>query len=105
MYIYANDDIELIDCLVRHGANVNYHDGDGWNALFHACTKGNLNVVKYLVEHGAVIDSKNSLSKTVFEYATTDEIKNYLFEKIEKDKMISLFKKSLVQKQFDNAAR
>ncbi len=103
MWATRHDNIELIDCLVRHGANVNYHDGDGWNALFHACTKGNLKVVKYLVEHGAVIDSKNSLSKTVFEYATTDEIKNYLFEKIEKDKMISLFKKSLVQKEFDNA--
>ena len=103
MWASRLNDVRLVTLLVSHGADVNYHDGDGWNALFHACSKGNFNVVKFLVENGAVVDSKNSLSKTVFEYATTDEIKNYLFEKIEKDKMITLFKKSLKQKEFDNA--
>lgn len=98
MWASRLNDVRLVTLLVSHGADVNYHDGDGWNALFHACSKGNFNVVKFLVENGAVVDSKNSLSKTVFEYATTDEIKNYLFEKIEKDKMITLFKKSLQQK-------
>lgn len=50
--IVAND-IERVDYLVGHGAQVNSHDGDGYTPLIGAIRSGFVTVATYLVEHRA----------------------------------------------------
>lgn len=38
-------------------ANINARDNFKWTPLHHACHSGQLNVVEFLIEHGAEIDA------------------------------------------------
>jgi len=49
------DDPELVETLVRRGADVNVPSGPSFcqtTALHAACIRGNLDIVRCLVEHG-----------------------------------------------------
>lgn len=46
-----------------------------------ASQKGNLNLVKFCVERGAVVNFKNSMQRTPLDYAKNKEIKEFLQSK------------------------
>ncbi len=51
--------------LVKHGANVNLQDEDGYTALHWACWQHNdLNMIRFLLNHGADLALKNSEGQT-----------------------------------------
>eukprot|EP00916_Digyalum_oweni_P009430 GHVL01015880.1.p1 GENE.GHVL01015880.1~~GHVL01015880.1.p1 ORF type:complete len:227 (+),score=49.36 GHVL01015880.1:101-781(+) len=56
--------IEIIECLLAHNADVNFSMEDGDTPMHMAAHKGRLDVMKILVEHGAVVDAKNKEDET-----------------------------------------
>jgi len=40
---------------VEHGLDINKESTEGWTPILNACEKGHIEIVKYLVEHGADI--------------------------------------------------
>ncbi|MFC1842903.1 ankyrin repeat domain-containing protein [Candidatus Dependentiae bacterium] len=68
--IVARNFLMVIEYFLEKGADINRRSFRGWTSLAFACWKGNLGLVKYLVERGANIEqSRLSFSK---------EVKNYL---------------------------
>ena len=53
LYASADNRIELIKSVNLRGFNLNSYDYDGRTALHLAASEGHLDVVKYLIEHGA----------------------------------------------------
>jgi ankyrin repeat protein len=114
--------LEAVEALAGAGANlarwVNYGDGLGATLLSHAIGKGNLDVVKALVRHGARagIDDLGAAIKTGnvdvaalllgtgmdLNYVCKNTTKNFALDCAEKSKnpaMIPLVKKALVQRE------
>ena len=54
--MYTEEDIiKIIEYLLEEGANVNYEDEDGNSLLLIAILNDRFNIVKYLVEKGAIV--------------------------------------------------
>jgi hypothetical protein len=49
---------EVAELLIKHNADVEARDSDGWTPLHFAAEKGNLDVAKVLISHGASINAK-----------------------------------------------
>ena len=52
--------LEIVMCLVNHGAQVEAKDNVGWTPLHHAADFGFHNIAQYLIENGAQIDAKET---------------------------------------------
>lgn len=79
-----NNRLDIIDYLIKKGANIDVVDSDGYTPLMYACKEGNLQLVKFLVENGANIDGENEHKDrpvTVAAYYENPEIVKYLVEK------------------------
>ncbi|XP_021738013.1 potassium channel AKT1-like [Chenopodium quinoa] len=55
-YAVEQDDLELLQNIVRHGGDVTLPKSDGTTPLHAAVTNGNVAIVRFLLEHGADID-------------------------------------------------
>jgi ankyrin repeat protein len=81
----ASGDLEGVKSAIGQGAHVDYKGRAGFTPLNAAARQGNLEVVKYLVEHGADIDkSDNNRDKTPLLAASFKghfDIVKYLVEK------------------------
>ena len=79
-----NNDINRVNSILNNGkANINAKDRDGWTALIWASCKGDLEIVKLLVESGADIDAKDNDGWTALMRASWRgylEIVQYLVE-------------------------
>lgn len=65
--IKSNDQsLETVRLLVENGADVNRGDVSGWTPLHEACSKGDLELVKYLVSKGADKSLRNKDGATPF---------------------------------------
>jgi hypothetical protein len=53
------DDISRIEDLLNEGLDVNGMNERGWSALMIAASKGNMEILKLLIENGAALDDKN----------------------------------------------
>lgn len=53
------DDISRIKDLINEGLDVNGMNERGWSALMIAASKGNMEILKLLIENGAALDDKN----------------------------------------------
>ena len=80
---------EVISLLVEKGANVNQYAGSGLTPLYHACSEGNLEVIKILINNHADINLPeiNSQHKrlpfwTVCKWERVDVAKYLLDEKL-----------------------
>ncbi|XP_029106514.1 kinase D-interacting substrate of 220 kDa B isoform X1 [Scleropages formosus] len=51
--------LEIVQVLIRRGANVNLDDVDCWTALISASKEGHVEVVKELLENGAYIEHRD----------------------------------------------
>ncbi|CAF3870919.1 unnamed protein product [Adineta steineri] len=56
--------LDVIDLLIRAGANLNSVDNDGWTPLHAAAHWDKHDILKYLVERNANIDAKNYAGQT-----------------------------------------
>ena len=51
---------DVVHTLIEHGATVNIRDADLWTPLHAAVACGNVELVKYLVQHGASLVAINA---------------------------------------------
>ena len=58
---------------------MNVQDEYGWTALIIASENGYLDIIKYLIDSGALTELKNNEGKTAKDLAATDDIRA-LFE-------------------------
>jgi len=63
------DSVAAMTLLLKAGAEINAHAADGQTALHSAVQKGWIKVVKFLAEHGATLDAKDSRGRTALDYA------------------------------------
>jgi ankyrin repeat protein len=81
----ASGDLGEVKSAIEHGADVNFRGPGGFNALNAAARNGHLEVIQYLVEHGASIDQNdNQKHKTALLAASFQrhfDIVQYLVEK------------------------
>ena len=59
-------DIDALSALVAEGANINEQDEQGWTALHWSAGKGDLEVIKFLLEHQADITLTGQDNRTPF---------------------------------------
>jgi serine/threonine protein kinase len=64
--VYGN--VEMLELLLEHGANINAKDNSGITPLHAAIQTGNLSITKWLLEHGASINAKNNSGTTPLHY-------------------------------------
>ena len=58
------NNVELIDWLVRNGANINASDNIGFTALHFAAQEANTESLKSLIKHGADLNQKDMHGNT-----------------------------------------
>lgn len=68
----ANKDKSLVDFLLKHGADVNAQDKDGWTALMEATCVGNKEIIELLLNNGADVSIEDNEGGTVFDVAKDD---------------------------------
>ena len=56
--VCINNDIHTVKYLVKKGVNINIIDNSGYTPLYYACYYEYINMIKYLVNHGALILSQ-----------------------------------------------
>ncbi|MBP0027711.1 ankyrin repeat domain-containing protein [Roseofilum sp. Guam] len=87
-------DLPFVDFLIKAGADVNVRNQYGWTPLmstaFFVDTSSHgiytqLEIVKFLLEHGADIELKDNRGKNVLELAEEDEIHKEVIELLEKN--------------------
>jgi ankyrin repeat protein len=59
MFIAANGSIELAEILLQHGADINTTDSQKETPLHWAYLEEMIDMIKYLVEHGANAELQN----------------------------------------------
>ncbi len=76
--IFANNPVETIKFLVEQGNSVNKRTHDSRTYIFWAASRGNLELMKYFVDQGAIMDLKDShgYSLLLFTAATGQMDKN-----------------------------
>jgi len=79
LYFAKQNKLREIRKALAQGGNVNYKDYDYRTSLHIAANYGNFDIVKYLVSHGASINTKDRFGKTPI-----DEAKMNGFQEIEK---------------------
>ncbi len=62
--VWATQHPKMVELLLRHGANPNGSNAEGYSALLDACRQGNLSSAKILLKYGAKVNSKAYSGKT-----------------------------------------
>lgn len=79
--------IETISFLLDRGADIDAQDNEGWTPLHAAVCCGSLPIVKLLCERGADLTYVNSDKELATDLAEDEEIKQYLNDEFEKQKI------------------
>lgn len=61
--------MDVLECLVERGANVNAEDYHGRRALHWVAKHGGGECARFLVENGAVVDARDHSGKTSYQWA------------------------------------
>jgi cytohesin len=79
-----SEDADLVDTVIRHGADVNGLPTANVRPLFHALTAHSLDMVKVLLSHGADVKAKDhkgfSILEACDEYRATQDVKQELMK-------------------------
>ena len=65
--------LEVGQCLLDRGANIDSRDGLRYTPLMTAAVQGHVEFARMLLEHGAMIDAQNYLGNTALHYAIANE--------------------------------
>ncbi len=101
-----NGDVELVELLIKAGANLNFVDKNGVTALFQAAQNGDKEVVQLLIKAGADLDIARNVGATALHAAICldkDIIAEMLFNKhmeIERNVETLIEKTSKIIKKF-----
>lgn len=81
LILHGTDDAEVTKCakvLIQNGINVNVADKDKHSALHYAVERGNIELVKLLIEAKADVNAKNSHNRTVLDCTFASDIRELL---------------------------
>lgn len=92
----ANKDFDLIEKLIKLGADPNFIASNGATLLHIASAKGDLNLLRILLSHGANIRAKNKRNQSAFEVAANSEVVQIL-----KEHLIPLTKSASTKQPID----
>lgn len=84
MQACIDDNLDMVEFLVEHGADVNRGDNEGWTPLHATANCGFLYIAKYLVEKGANIAAVNNDGEIPLDVAECPKMKDLLKKEIEK---------------------
>lgn len=57
----SSNKLEIMDCLLKNGVNVNHEGNYKWTPLIYACFNDNIGAVKLLITHGANVNAKDNV--------------------------------------------
>ena len=89
--MHALEDLEMVQLLVAHGADVNQKNFRGATPLMGAAGGRNVAVVKYLIEKGADVKARDQEGYTALIYAENSHTMLYAEER---DEIIQLLKRA-----------
>ncbi|KAM5132443.1 protein phosphatase 1 regulatory subunit 12C isoform 1-T1 [Mantella aurantiaca] len=79
-----DENLEVVEFLVNHGANVNQADNEGWTPLHVAASCGYMEITEYLLKHSVNIAAVNSDGDVPLDIAEDDCMETLLRAEIEK---------------------
>lgn len=89
--MHALEDLEMVQLLIAHGADVNQKNFRGATALMGAVVTRNPAVVRYLIEKGADVKARDQDGYTALMYA---ERERNAFDAEERDEIIRVLKRA-----------
>lgn len=75
-----NSSYDQVKMLIERGADVNAVCHDGSTPLHAACDMGGMEVIEYLLKHGAIPNTKDRQGHTPFSWARCREVKILLIQ-------------------------
>ncbi|KAF9817201.1 hypothetical protein SFRURICE_013989 [Spodoptera frugiperda] len=73
-----DDNLDMVEFLVTHGADVNRGDNEGWTPLHATASCGFLSIARYLLENGADVAAVNYDGELPVDIAESDEMAELL---------------------------
>lgn len=70
--------VDVLEALLKHGANVNVKDADEQTPLHYAVSCGHLDCIKLLLKSGADVNLKDNSGDDVISLAQDDSVRNLL---------------------------
>lgn len=67
-------DVDLVEKLIKEGADVNYKTCYGYTVLMNSVDSQNINIIKLLIAYGADIHAVRDTGETALYYAATQDI-------------------------------
>ncbi|KAG7175058.1 L-asparaginase-like 1 [Homarus americanus] len=69
----ANADISRLEEIYQNGIEINLQDASGWTALHMACNEGILEIVVWLLQHGASVHIRDKLGRSPLSVAIEND--------------------------------
>ena len=78
-----DDNLDMVEFLVAHGADVNRGDNEGWTPLHATPSCGFLSIAKFLLEAGADVAAVNNDGELAIDISESDEMEDLLQKEID----------------------
>ena len=78
-----DDNLDMVEFLVAHGADVNRGDNEGWTPLHATASCGFLSIAKFLLEAGADVAAVNNDGELAIDISESDEMEDLLQKEID----------------------
>ncbi|RVE52185.1 hypothetical protein evm_003104 [Chilo suppressalis] len=78
-----DDNLDMVEFLVTHGADVNRGDNEGWTPLHATASCGFLSIARYLLENGADVAAVNCDGELPVDIAESDAMEEMLQKAID----------------------
>ncbi|XP_043915146.1 protein phosphatase 1 regulatory subunit 12C [Protopterus annectens] len=79
-----DENLDMVEFLVKHKANVNHADNEGWTPLHVAASCGYVEIAKFLLKSGANVAAVNSDGDVPLDIAEDDEMESILRAEVDR---------------------